>query len=63
MDNLLRNRIGPAPNTMYFGRPVQQLFSRLDALLLVLKRCRRKTCRNAYSVLFPEGQAKILTQP
>jgi N-acetylglucosamine-6-sulfatase len=62
MDNLLRIKIGPTPSTMYFGRPVEQLFSRLDALLLVLKRCKRESCRNAYSVLFPEGQASNLTQ-
>jgi hypothetical protein len=62
MNNLLRSSIGPAPNTMYFGRPAEQLFARLDTLLLVLKGCQQDSCRNVYSVLFPGGEANDLTQ-
>ena len=58
----MRRNIGPARNTRYFGRPVAQLFARLDTLLLVLKGCKQESCRNAYSVLFPGGQANDLKQ-
>jgi hypothetical protein len=62
MNNLLRNITGPQENMQYFGRPLEQLFNRLDALLLVLKGCKQDSCRDAYSVLFPDGQAKNLPQ-
>lgn len=62
MNNLLRQSIGPTPNTTYFGRPAEQLFARLDTLLLVLKDCKQEACRNPYSILFPAGQVSDLTQ-
>ena len=62
MNNLLRNITGPRENIQYFGRPAEQLFARLDTLLLVLKGCKQDSCRNAYGVLFPGGEVTTLKE-
>ena len=59
----MSNRLANPPQgdaQEYFGRPEQQLFNRLDALLMVLKTCKQDTCRNPYGVLFPNGNVSTL---
>ncbi|GAA5864377.1 hypothetical protein JCM8547_005802 [Rhodosporidiobolus lusitaniae] len=41
--------------------PVARLYARLDALLLVLKACVGEGCRDPWSVLFPHGGVKSLS--
>ncbi len=63
MDNrLLTDRtLAPISNAQggnkeYYGRPEIELFSRLDALLMVTKSCKTESCRDPWSELFPGGQ-------
>ena len=56
----IRPAIGEAAR--YYGRSEQQLFDRLDALLMVSKSCVEDSCRNPWGVLFPSGQVNNLTE-
>lgn len=42
------------------GRPIPQVFERLDAVLLVLKSCKGTTCIDPWVVLHPDGSVKNL---
>lgn len=44
----------------YYGRPEAELMIRLDALLLVARRCKTNSCRNPWSELFPNGEVNSL---
>lgn len=51
---------GTKPTTLLLGVKMEQVISRLDALLLVLKSCRGQTCRAPWKVLHPEGNVETL---
>lgn len=53
-NRLAQNPTGTAVN--FYGRPEKELFSRLDALLMVTKSCKMDSCRDPWSTLFPGGQ-------
>ena len=60
----MKNRLGnPARGTAatYYGRAEAQLFTRLDALLMVAKSCKQDSCRNPWPTLFPNGQVTSLS--
>lgn len=57
------NNIYPTSNSAnlkLLGRPISQLTSRLDTLLLVLKSCKGDTCIDPWNVLHPDGSVKNL---
>ena len=63
MNNLLSpdaTALNLTQNVTYWGSPAEALFDRLDALLLVLKGCQGDSCRDPWSVIFPEGQVANL---
>ena len=60
MHNLLRTGTSTSGIT-YNGRPVKQLFARLDTLLLVTKECKQEACVQPWGVLFPKGEATNLS--
>ena len=60
----MTNRLANPPQgsaTTYYGRSEDELFDRLDALLMVTKSCAQDSCREPWSVLFPGGQVGNLT--
>lgn len=42
------------------GRPISYTQSRLDALLMVLKSCKAKSCTDPWSVVHPRGDVRSL---
>jgi hypothetical protein len=60
LHNLLRSpqQFGPTPPVA--GHPVDKVVFRLDALLLVLKSCQGKVCREPWKSLHPEGNVWTL---
>jgi arylsulfatase A-like enzyme len=44
----------------YFGRPEKQLYTRLNAVLLVTKGCKGDACRDPWGALFPKNQVNGL---
>ena len=61
--NLLPNTldITKVPSdTTYIGRPLCQVVSRLDTLLMVLKTCTGKECTNPWEILHPQGDVENL---
>ena len=61
MNNLLAKSASTSGIT-YYGRPAQQLFNRLDTLLLITKECKKTSCVDPFGVIFPGGQVKKLDQ-
>ena len=60
----MTNRLATPPQgsaAKYYGRTEDQLFDRLDALLMVTKSCLQDSCREPWEVLFPGGQVGNLT--
>lgn len=58
------NRLASPPqgsNNTYYGRSEEDLFNRLDALLMVTKGCAADSCRDPWGSLFPSGTVKNLT--
>lgn len=49
-------------NQTLLGVPMHKLENRLDALLLILKSCKTKTCRRPWEALHEDGAVKTLTQ-
>jgi arylsulfatase A-like enzyme len=45
---------------MVFGFPMDKVVQRLDALLMVQKSCKGKTCRKPWESLHPDGQVQSL---
>ncbi|UNI22456.1 hypothetical protein JDV02_008345 [Purpureocillium takamizusanense] len=56
----LKNLYGAKGKTS--GFPIPELTARLDALLLTLKSCKGKACREPWQTLFPKGNVKNLRQ-
>ncbi|OAQ93745.1 arylsulfatase [Purpureocillium lilacinum] len=56
----LKNLYGSKGKTSGFSIP--ELTARLDALLLTLKSCKGKACREPWQTLFPKGDVKNLRQ-
>lgn len=60
----MKNLIGPnAPassSAQYYGRPLKELISRLDAVMMVTKSCTGDACRNPWGVMFPTGEVTDL---
>ncbi|KAK3707268.1 hypothetical protein LTR37_012269 [Vermiconidia calcicola] len=53
------NRLATPPRgsaSRYYGRSEEELFDRLDALLMVTKSCTRDSCRDPWATLFPGGE-------
>ncbi|KAF7523244.1 hypothetical protein G7054_g11829 [Neopestalotiopsis clavispora] len=44
------------------GRPLGQILSRLNALVMVLKTCKDRVCTHPWEVLHPRGDVKSLSQ-
>ena len=42
------------------GRPFDQVITRLDSLLMVLKSCKARSCHKPWSVLHPDGKVATL---
>ena len=58
------NRLATPPRgtaSKYYSRAEDDLFHRLDALLMVTKSCAQDSCRDPWSVLFPDGSVNSLT--
>lgn len=58
------NRLGTPPKgsaSKYYNRSEEDLFHRLDALLMVTKSCTQDSCRDPWSVIFPSGEVNNLT--
>ena len=60
MQNLLDKQHKDKGNRKYFGRSEKQLVHRLDTLLLVLKSCKRDSCRAPWNAIFPGGKVNNL---
>jgi hypothetical protein len=43
------------------GRPFKQIVARLDALMMVLKSCKRRSCTHPWETLHPNGNVATLT--
>lgn len=59
----MENRLATPPRgmaTTYYGRLEAELFTRLDALLMVTKSCKENSCRDPWTTLFPNGEVKDL---
>ena len=60
----MSNRLASTPvgtAQKYYGRSEDELFERLDALLMVAKSCSMDSCREPWRELFPGGQVFNLT--
>ena len=60
----MQNRLATPPRgaaSKYYSREEEDLFNRLDALLMVTKSCTTDACRDPWSVLFPDGSVGNLT--
>lgn len=42
------------------GRPFEEVVSRLDALMMVLKSCKTEDCRSPWSALHPQSDVRSL---
>ena len=60
LDNLLKatSELGPARHIA--GHAIDKVVSRLDALLLVLKSCEGRVCREPWKSLHPDGSITTL---
>ena len=59
----MQNRLAMPPKgsaSKYYKRKEKMLFNRLDALLMVAKSCKQHSCRNPWSILFPNGEVTNL---
>lgn len=45
---------------LFFGRPLSQVLTRLDALTMVLKTCKSEGCVKPWSLLHPAGDVRNL---
>jgi len=55
----MHNRLAEHPtgrSIEYYNRTEQELFNRLDALLMVTKSCKMDSCRDPWMTLFPGGE-------
>lgn len=55
----MHNRLAEHPTGVsrsYYGRSEDELFHRLDALLMVTKSCKMDSCRDPWGALFPGGE-------
>lgn len=43
-----------------YGRPIDRVVDRLDALLMVLKSCKAQSCLEPWAQLHPDGSVKTL---
>lgn len=60
MNNLLGINANVNPSVTYYGRPQAEMVSRMDALLMVMKTCKQDSCRDPWSILFPDDQVTDL---
>jgi N-acetylglucosamine-6-sulfatase len=44
------------------GRPLQEVVSRLNALTMVLKSCKRSSCTHPWRALHPDGNVSTLSE-
>jgi N-acetylglucosamine-6-sulfatase len=61
----MHNRLAENPTGVarqYYGRPEQEMFNRLDALLMVTKSCKTDSCRDPWATLFPGGHVTNIEQ-
>jgi N-acetylglucosamine-6-sulfatase len=59
--NLLSNVHRDKANAFrLYGQPLQAVADRLDALMMVLKSCKEKTCIDPWGALHPEGDVRSL---
>jgi hypothetical protein len=57
MTNLM---MGSDNSTTVLGRPLSAVVDRLDALLMVLKTCKERTCTHPWEALHPQGRVGTL---
>ncbi|KAI1814972.1 alkaline-phosphatase-like protein [Poronia punctata] len=62
MHNLLLPQNSKTTKTRVAGHPVENVASRLDALLFVLKSCRGATCHEPWEQLHPTGDVHTLAE-
>ncbi|EFX06431.1 arylsulfatase [Grosmannia clavigera kw1407] len=61
LENLLADEEnGPSSALLFLGHPVAKVVARLDALLLVLKSCRGRTCVRPWAELHPDDDVHSL---
>lgn len=46
----------------FYGRALEALVNRLDALTMVLKTCKQRTCRKPWESLHPDGKVTTLRE-
>ncbi|KAL4794754.1 arylsulfatase [Aspergillus venezuelensis] len=62
VNNLHPHASRPANLTTLLGHGIQRVIDRLDALLLVLKSCKGRTCIKPWEVLHPAGSVRNLLE-
>lgn len=64
LDNLLSEQLHgkTAPKPMLLGRDLEAVVDRLDALMMVLKSCKGKSCIDPWRALHPHGDVESLTR-
>ncbi|KAM3419737.1 Arylsulfatase [Cercospora zeina] len=50
----------PSPDRLLLGRPLEDATARLDAVLLVLKSCKARSCHKPWESLHPDGGVRTL---
>lgn len=60
MNNLIGPNAKESNAAQYYDRPLSELISRMDAVLMVTKTCKSDSCRNPWGVIFPNGDVTNL---
>lgn len=60
MSNLLRGPLNHPPFILH--RPILEVQSRLDALLMVLKSCKARSCTHPWGEIHPGGEVQSLKE-